>query len=82
MIETRTNNFDGIRIIAASMVIIGHAYALTGKPPAPVIWQNVIHGFALEIFFSISGYLILKSFFYDPNFGRFLAKRALRIFPA
>ena len=82
MIETRTNNFDGIRIIAASMVIIGHAYVLTGKPLAPVIGQNVVHGFAIEIFFAISGYLVVKSFAYDPNFGRFLAKRALRIFPA
>ena len=79
---TRTNNFDGLRIIAASMVIIGHAYVLTGKPHAPFIWQNVMHGFALDIFFSISGYLVVKSFAYDPDFGRFLAKRALRIFPA
>ncbi len=79
---TRTNNFDGLRIIAASMVIIGHAYVLTGSPHAPLIGQNVIHGFAIETFFAISGYLVVKSFAYEPSFGRFLAKRALRIFPA
>ncbi len=79
---TRTNNFDGIRIIAASMVIIGHGYALTGLGVPPVIWQSSIHILAVEIFFAISGYLVVKSFFYDPNFIRFLAKRSLRIFPA
>ena len=78
---TRTNNFDGIRIIAASMVIYGHAYALTKTSGTPVIWQSGIHSLAIEIFFAISGYLVVKSFTYDPNFGRFLAKRALRIFP-
>ena len=79
---TRTNNFDGLRIIAASMVIIGHAYAITGTQGGLVIWQSYISTLAVEIFFAISGYLILKSFFYDPNFSRFLAKRSLRIFPA
>ena len=79
---TRTNNFDGIRIIAASMVIYGHAYALTKTSGTPVIWQSGIHNLAIEIFFAISGYLVVKSFTYDPNFGRFLAKRSLRIFPA
>ncbi len=79
---TRTNNFDGIRIIAASMVIIGHAYAITGTQGGMVIWQSGIHSLGLKFFFTISGYLIVKSFIFDSHFPRFLLKRALRIFPA
>ena len=82
MTQTRTNNFDGIRIIAASMVIIGHAYGLTGNGTAPFFWQYTVSGVGIKIFFAISGYLVVKSFMLDPHFGRFLAKRTLRIFPA
>lgn len=33
------------------------------------------------IFFSISGYLVSKSWYHDAHLGRFLMRRALRIFP-
>jgi peptidoglycan/LPS O-acetylase OafA/YrhL len=41
-----------------------------------------IGNIGLYIFFSISGYLVTKSWLRDPNPLRFLTRRALRIFPA
>ncbi len=78
---SHANNFDGLRIIAATMVIIGHSYVI-GQVIHPTILQSGLRFFAVEVFFAISGYLVVKSFLFDPNFERFLAKRALRIFPA
>jgi peptidoglycan/LPS O-acetylase OafA/YrhL len=75
------NNFDLIRLVAASLVIFGHSFYFLGLtepiffswlPPGPI---------GVHIFFIISGYLVAQSWSRDPNALRFLARRALRIFP-
>ncbi|MFC5430199.1 acyltransferase family protein [Paraburkholderia denitrificans] len=76
-----SNNFDFLRLLAASLVIVGHAFALNGAT-APTILSIPVHGYGVAIFFSISGYLVASSWLSDPNAARFFAKRALRIFPA
>lgn len=76
----RENNFDAIRIIAAAAVIFGHAHPLTGTPDL-VFFGNAIQSFAVKIFFVVSGYLVAISWASDPHHLRYLAKRALRIFP-
>ena len=76
------NNFDLLRLFAALLVFWFHALAFTGRP-APMLFSWVAPGpLGVYIFFLISGYLVSKSWDSDPDAARFLARRALRIFPA
>ncbi|MBB5360832.1 peptidoglycan/LPS O-acetylase OafA/YrhL [Rhodanobacter sp. ANJX3] len=76
----RENNFDAVRLLAAAVVIFGHAHPLTHTVDQGVL-GNSVQALAVKIFFVISGYLICTSWSIDPNFFRYLRKRALRIFP-
>lgn len=78
---TRINNFDAIRIIAALTVIFGHAHPLSAQPDVTLL-GNSVGAVAVKIFFVVSGYLVTKSWWSDPNIGRFLMRRGLRLFPA
>lgn len=77
-----SNNFDFVRLMAASLVIVGHAYPLLAHPNLPFFLHTSISTYAVKLFFALSGFLIVASWTHDPNAGRFLAKRMLRIFPA
>lgn len=77
----RRNNFDAVRILAASAVIYGHAHPLTQTPDL-VFMGNGVQGFAVKVFFVVSGFLVARSWASDPSLPRYLAKRGLRIFPA
>ena len=79
-IRARENNFGAIRLFAALLVIYGHGQDLKGASP-PILWNHPVSGIGLDIFFSVSGYLIYDSWLRDPKLGSFLIKRALRIFP-
>jgi peptidoglycan/LPS O-acetylase OafA/YrhL len=81
MPATRANSFDALRHVGALLVLVGHSFVLVGRP-APAIAGIPIHTLGLFVFFSISGYLVTGSFVADPDWPRYLAKRALRIFPA
>ena len=75
------NNFGALRLLAALMVILGHGQDMKGFIP-PILWNFPVSRIGLDIFFCISGYLIYDSWLRDPSLGRYLSKRALRIFPA
>lgn len=77
----RHNNFDGLRLIAAGMVLCSHQFALLGLHEPRVIGGHTWGSIGVLIFFSISGYLVSASWARDPDLGRFLAKRFLRIVP-
>lgn len=74
------NNFDAMRLFAACLVIYGHQLQMRGLV-APLPLGVPISKTGLDIFFSVSGYLITDSWRRDPRLPAFLAKRALRIFP-
>ena len=75
------NNLTVLRWFAASLVLYGHAFVFLGLPE-PLFLQWVPMGpLGVYIFFAISGYLVAQSWQRDPSVPRFLAKRALRIFP-
>ena len=79
------NHFNLIRLVAAWMVIYGHAWAITGTPGGDV-FTRLTHikfggAIAVDMFFVISGFLIAASLQRNDVRG-FLASRALRIFPA
>lgn len=75
------NNFDFVRLAAAALVIAGHAHPLNGLT-SPGFFQVSIETYAVKIFFVLSGYLVTKSWIEDPRIPQFMARRALRIFPA
>jgi peptidoglycan/LPS O-acetylase OafA/YrhL len=79
--EHQQNNFDFIRVVAAFCVIVSHQFALAGLREPSVLDVHSIGGFGVLVFFSISGYLVSKSWEADPNAFRFLLKRFLRIWP-
>jgi len=84
--ETRNNNFDFLRLLAAFMVLYSHQYPLLGSE-SPYIthladnWGLSFGSLGVAIFFAISGYLVTQSWVHDPHLGRYLAKRFLRVWP-
>lgn len=76
----RSNSFDLLRLAAALMVVVGHAYPLAGLP-SPTLAGNSIQALGVKIFFVISGFLIMGSWQRDPSVWRFALRRALRIVP-
>lgn len=80
--DRRDNNFDAIRLLAALAVLIGHAWPLTGRDGAPAIGTIPIYTLGVYVFFSMSGYLISRSWMEDSRPFAFLARRCARIFPA
>jgi peptidoglycan/LPS O-acetylase OafA/YrhL len=79
----RPNNFDLLRFVAATLVLVDHSAPLTGRPghPGPFGYET-LGAFALAVFFIISGFLVAASWERAPRLGAFTAKRALRIVPA
>jgi peptidoglycan/LPS O-acetylase OafA/YrhL len=63
------------------MVIVGHAYHLTGVGAPPAVWGIPVSTLAVYIFFSISGYLIFRSLNGSSSVWEYLRKRVLRILP-
>ncbi len=83
----RVNHFTVLRLILASLVIVGHAAELTDGNTSRELFHRLgarltAGDFAVDAFFVISGYLILQSWSQQPNVRSFLTKRILRIVPA
>ena len=83
----RDNNLNLIRMLAASGVLISHAWPISSGSIKNQPFAGILHGIDLgiicvSIFFAISGYLIAQSFDRDPNLKRFWISRIMRIFPA
>lgn len=63
-------------------MLYSHQFAIAGFTE-PVVFPGFSSGsFGVAIFFAMSGYLVSKSWKGDPNLGRFIARRMLRIWPA
>ncbi len=85
--ESRKNNFDFLRLIFASFVIITHSYPLSGSIEYDLIGQltNGQYSFSyigVKGFFVISGYLIFQSLLRSKNIVNYYKKRLLRLYPA
>jgi peptidoglycan/LPS O-acetylase OafA/YrhL len=77
----RRNNFDGLRLLAALMVLCSHQFVFLGLPePAPV--GDSLGVIAVMMFFVMSGYLVSESWYHDPHLTRFALRRILRLWPA
>lgn len=81
----RSNNFDFLRLLFASLVIISHSFPLTGKPEIVGVWTNdqlSLGSLSVDCFFIMSGYLIFQSLERSKTWISYLWKRVLRLFPA
>lgn len=80
--QRHVNNFTVLRLLAAALVIVGHAYDLQSKSDLAKQWTGYSFGaIALGAFFSISGYLLFISITRRPDVVRYARARALRILP-
>jgi len=82
-----SNNFDFIRLLAASLVVFSHSFPLVegnelNEPLSMVTAGKLTLGYlAVMIFFVISGFLVSASWENRKNIYSFLRARMLRIFP-
>lgn len=75
------NNFDLIRLVAASEVMLFHMIKMFAEPTAASILIDALFP-GVPIFFFISGLLVSESFFRNRNLKSYAMARALRIYPA
>lgn len=83
----RDNHFNLIRMIAATGVLVSHAYPIAlgagaVQPLQPWLKGITLGTVSVYVFFAISGFFITKSFDRSPSLGRFLRARLLRLYPA
>ncbi|MDB5123852.1 MAG: hypothetical protein JWP94_1981 [Mucilaginibacter sp.] len=75
------NNFDLLRILAATQVVIFHSvmYLHLAKPPG----YNIFLFFpGVPMFFAMSGYLISASYERNTDLKNYIKNRVFRIYPA
>lgn len=83
----RDNHFNLIRFIAASSVLVSHAWPIalgpgTLQPLEVLLAGHTLGAVAVIVFFAVSGYFIAQSFDRSRSAVVFLAARGLRLFPA
>ncbi len=85
-VNNKCNNLNIFRFVAAIMVIVCHAYAITLNQE-DFFWnfnsgQCNLGALAVAFFFFISGLYVTKSLDSKPDLKIFLKKRCFRIFPS
>lgn len=82
----RDNNLNLIRAVAASAVLVSHAFPITlgedAVQPLKKLTGMSLGAIAVAIFFVLSGLLIARSFDRGRSVIRFGTARVLRLFPA
>lgn len=83
------DNFLLLRLLAASMVVFGHSYAIAAIPGlhdfiAMAGWGPGVYtgSIAVDIFFVVSGFLVTGSYVNRRDLRQFVRSRFLRIVPA
>jgi len=71
------NNFDILRIVLATTVFYAHMGVLAGID----LLKNFPSGIAVQGFFIVSGYLIVKSYLRNSNITTYVKSRFFRIYP-
>lgn len=84
--DRRENYGNAVRLLLAWLVLFSHCFELIdrGREREPLVrlFRTVTAGdLAVDGFFLLSGFLVLQSWARDPHPLRYLARRALRIYP-
>ncbi len=84
--QSRDNNLNLLRFLAAAAVALSHSFLLvTGDPESRPLMKATgfsIGYHAVDIFFVISGFLVTQSWMRRNSLLDFTVARALRIYPA
>ncbi|WP_375291700.1 acyltransferase family protein [Qipengyuania sp.] len=82
----RDNNFNLIRMVAASCVLVSHAFPIAlgvgTLEPFEAETGFTLGWVCVAIFFAISGYLITRSYDRKPRIETWITARIVRLFPA
>ncbi len=78
----RPNNFDLLRLVFASIVMLVHLHALSAEPALAFLSVALSSELAVEGFFVISGYLVVMSYERSAGSKDYWEKRIRRIYPA
>jgi len=91
-LSTRGNAVTLLRLLAAGIVVFGHAWEVGGHGPDPLqrlFGEPYRHGgvnlageIGVNTFFALSGYLVTQSWLRSRSAADFARKRFRRIFPA
>lgn len=76
------NNFDGVRIGLALIVVFAHLFALTQLSVFAWFARVFDANFAVKGFFAISGFLVTRSYLSSSSLTTYFEKRVRRIYPA
>lgn len=80
------NNFNFLRLVLAALVLFSHSFSLIdgdrSREPLLVLFGTLSLGeLAVDGFFLLSGFLIVRSWLQNPSIWPYLTKRVLRIYP-
>lgn len=76
------NNFDLLRFLFASTVMLVHAHVLSRQPELAFLSRWLSSEVAVRAFFVVSGLLVFMSYDKTRNLARYAEKRLRRIYPA
>ena len=82
----RNNNFNFLRLLFASLVLVSHGVEIVDgdrhrEPLTYLFGTHSLGELAVDGFFLLSGYLIIRSWQHKPVLKDFLLKRIRRIYP-
>ncbi len=82
---SRDNNFNLMRILAALAVLVSHSYTIVtgdvGREPLEQHLGVSLGSISVDMFFAVSGFLVVASYFNQNSMSGFIRSRALRILP-
>ena len=87
VIDTKSNNFDLLRLLAALAVMFGHSFWLQpaeGRHEPLLAFTGLEYSGSLAVytFFLVSGILVTASYRRQQSWWRFIVLRLARIYPA
>ncbi|WP_342120681.1 acyltransferase family protein [Pseudoduganella sp. OTU4001] len=86
--SSHDNGFNLVRLVAATLVVVYHAWQLNGRTPGAqdplTAWLSPVADLgmvAVGVFFLVSGLFVSHSWLRDPHLLRFAVRRVTRIVP-
>ncbi len=87
LLQRDHNNLDIFRLLAAALVIYGHAYAIAPQDGRSDVFARLLGydysgSLAVKVFFFLSGLVVTNSLLQKRDVGQFVIARFFRIWPA